>query len=337
MKKKNEGRNRNKSTKLQDLFKIFEKTTKKVVEKAINNKPHFITSNSEFNLFISYPINTGKDFEAENKFMGPNQLVKQFAEEMLSILPNQQDISMKASLDIIIETNAKLLENKKIFELMGQFRYIYPEKLLSCKERICFWANSFNFLVLFTIFYKKWNINGQDDWKHFFQNVKYIIGDKYFTFNDIQYLIYRRPLFFPSSYKNNEDIKKFRTDKTEDSKNVEKRYPLLYNPFMIYIPIKGFLKPIILDETKLEFQLSERIKEYLSNYLLIDNENNITLPELLNNYQPRFICKEYKKFHSLLKEDIFYLIKGKNYKRNSINNFEWMMDIEGLINNYNYV
>ena len=211
-------------------------------------------------------------------------------------------------------------------------KYINPEKLLSCKERICFWVNCFNFLILFTIFYKKWNINCQEDWKYFFQKVKYIIGDKYYTFNDIQYLLFRRPLFFPSSYKCNEDIKKFRIDKTDDAKSVEKNFPLLYNPFMIYIPIKGFLKPIILDEN-IESQLNERIKQYLSNFIIIDNEKNITLPELLVNYQPRFICKEYKKFQFYLNENVYKLIKEKSYKRNRVNNFEWKLDFDELKNN----
>ena len=333
-KSENKNKNKNRSSKIQDLFKIFENKLfdkkDKVKEIEHKHKPHFIDSNSEFNLFISYPIN--KDFESNNKKLGCNNLIKQFSEEILSILPNKQDIINKSNQDIISETNKKLLENKKIFEFIGQLKYINPEKLLSCKERICFWVNCFNFLILFTIFYKKWNINCQEDWKYFFQKVKYIIGDKYYTFNDIQYLLFRRPLFFPSSYKCNEDIKKFRTDKTDDAKSVEKNFPLLYNPFMIYIPIKGFLKPIILDEN-INDQLNERIKQYLSNFIIIDNEKNITLPELLVNYQPRFICKEYKKFQFYLNENVYKLIKEKSYKRNRVNNFEWKLDFDELKNN----
>jgi hypothetical protein len=31
-------------------------------------------------------------------------------------------------------------------------------------------------LILFTIFYKKWNINTEEEWKYFLRNVKYNIN-----------------------------------------------------------------------------------------------------------------------------------------------------------------
>ena len=326
----NSSKIKNKTNKIQDLFKIFEtKLFDKKTDK-MEHKPNFISSNYEFNLFLSYPINRGSQFESENKYIGFNYLIKNFAEEMLSVLPKNNEYN-KDNQHIITEINKKLLENTKIFELISQLKYIYPEKLVQCKERICFWANCFNFLLIFTIFYKKWNINGQDDWKYFFQNVKYLIGDKYYTFNDMQYLLFKRPLFFPSSYKNNDEIKKYRADKTEDAKITEKKYPLIFNHFLIYLPIKDFIKPIIFEENNLEFQLNERMKQYLSNFIIVDKEKNITIPEILNNYQPRFICKDYKKFQCFLNESFYNLIKEKKYKGNTVNHYEWTINFDSLL------
>ena len=332
--RKNSQKIKNRTSKIQDLFKIFEnKLFDKKTDK-IEHRPSFISSNSEFNLFLSYPINRGSKFESENKYLGFNYLIKNFAEEILGILPKNKDYYID-NQNIILEVNKKLSENTKIFETISQLKYIYPDKLVHCKERICFWANCFNFLLLFTIFYKKWNINGQDDWKYFFQNVKYLIGDKYYTFNDMQYLLFKRLLFFPSSYKNNEDIKKYRVDKTEDAKNIEKKYPLIFNHFLIYLPIKDFIKPIIFEENKLEFQLNERMKEYFSNFLVIDKENNINIPKILNNFQPRFIYKEFKKFQPFLNESIYNVIKEKKYKGTNVNNYEWRINFDSLLKNSN--
>ena len=317
-----------KKSKSKMLFKFFDMKT----EKNLEHRPNFLISNSDFNLFLSYPINTGQEFETKNENLGYNFIIKSLAEEILSILPNKTEIMNKSNQDIISETNQKLLKNKNIFNYIGQLKYIEPDKLFCCKERICFWVNCFNFLIIFTIFYKKWYIIGKDDWKYFFKKVKYLIGDKYYTFNDIQYLLFKRTLFFQSSYKINEEIKKYRVDKTDDAKNLEKKYPLLYNPFAIYLPTKCFLKPIILETNKLEEQLNERIKKYLGKYIIVDKQKNITLPELLINYQPRFIYKEYKKFHDYLDEKIFDIFKEKKYKHNNINYFEWILDFDELLN-----
>ena len=331
--KKNGYKNIIRNSKIQDLFKIFE--NKLVNErKPSDYKPNFINSNSEFNLFISYPINTGAEFETENLNLDINLVIKNIGKELLNILPKKEEIINKNNQDIIMETNKKLLDNKQIFKLIGQLKYICPDKLVYCRERICFWVNSFNFLIIFTIFYKKWNINSQDDWKYFFQKVKYLIGNRYYTFNDIQSILYKKPLFFQSSYRksNYEEIKKLRIDKSDDAKSCEKQIPFLYNPFIIYLPIKDFLKPIILEANKLEEQFAERIKSYLLNYIIIDKDKSITIPELLNNYQQRFICKEYKKFQSYMNESIFNLLKEKKYKRNNVNSYEWRLDFDNLIN-----
>ena len=56
------------------LSSLFDKKS----EKATKHKPNFLSSFSEFNLFVSYPINTGKEFESENKHIGCNLLIKLF-------------------------------------------------------------------------------------------------------------------------------------------------------------------------------------------------------------------------------------------------------------------
>ena len=316
-----------------DFFNYFENN---IVEKNKDkNKVQKISlgkSQLEFNYFISYIINIEPEFECEYKYKGFNNIIIDLAEELLSLLPKKKDFYNKSSQDIINEVNKKLIENKKLFELVGQLKYINPENLTYFRSRISFWLNCFNFLILFTIFYKKWNLNGQDDWKYFFKNVLFIIGGKNYSFNDMQYLLFKKPLFLCSSYKSNEMYKKFRIDKTEDAKTMEKKYSLLYNPFLVYLPTKDFPKPIIFKENEFEYQFIERIKNYTSNFIYIEG-NNIFLPEHLTNYYPRFLYKEYKKFNQLIKYNIYYLIKEKKYKGHFIKPFDWRLDFENLLDN----
>ena len=320
------------SKKMIDFFNYFENKIEKKKDKNNLKKISLGKSQLEFNYFISYIVNIEPEFECEYKYKGFNYIIADLAEELLSMLPKKKDCYNKSSQDIIDEVNKKILENKKIFESIGQLKYINPESLSFFRSRISFWLNCFNFLILFTIFYKKWNISGQDDWKYFFQNVSFAIGDKNYTFNDMQYILFKKPLFFGSSYKSNDSYKKFRIDKTEDVKTMEKKYSLLYNPFLLYLPTKDFPKPIIFKENEFEYQMNERIKNYTTNFIYIE-EKNIFLPELLTNYYPRFLYKEYKKFNQLLKDDIYYLIKEKKYKGHFIKPFDWRLDFENILDN----
>ena len=327
----------NKSSKLQDLFNFFEN---KLFEKKIvkNNdtlkRIKSINQNPDFNYFITYYINNEPDFHLKNNqgqiFIEEN-LIQDISKEILSILPSKKEVNIKINDEVIIAANKKLIENKKLFELIGLLKFYSPEKLQSCQQRICFWANCFNFLILFTIFYKKWIINSKDDWKYFFQNVIYTIGGRKYSFNDMQYILFKRPLFFPSSYKSNDDLKKLRIDKADDFKNIEKKFPLINCPFIIYLPTKEFLRPIILFENELENEINKRVAEFLNKYIYVDELNNIILPELLTNYSTRFLYKEYKKYQQYLGGNLYNLIKDKKYKKNINSNLEFKLDFDNLL------
>ena len=330
--------NKNKSSKLYDIFnflenKIFENKSSKTTED--DRMLKLVTHNPDFNYFITYYINNEPDFNIQinkNQIIVEENIIYNISKEILSILPNKNEVNIKINREVINEANERLIQNKKLFELIGLLKY-YPIEILlqTCKQRICFWVNSFNFLILFTIFYKKWIINSKDDWKYFFQKVVYIIGGKKYTFNDMQYILFKRPLFFTSSFKENNELKKLRVDKAEDAKNLEKKFPLINNPFVIYLPTKEFLKPIIFNENELEIQMNKRIEEYLDKYIYVDESNNIILPELLTNYNSRFLYKEYKKYQQILKANIYSLIKEKKYKKNVILNIEFKLDFDNLL------
>ena len=191
-------------------------------------------------------------------------------------------------------------------------------------------------MILFTIFYKKWNINSEEDWKSFLRNVKYNIGGDIFSFNDIQYLIYQKSLFFESSdIQINDNIKNYRIHKSEDAKNIEKKIPLLYNPFMISLPIKGFNKPIIYEECQFEIQIKKTISDYFLNFLRIDYDKNIHYYELLTEYCPNFFNKELKKFQIFIIPTIYNFIKDKKYKIAIKKKFEWELDFGTFFDNFN--
>ena len=78
---------------------------------------------------------------------------------------------------------------------------------------------------------------------------------------------------------------------------------------MIYIPIKGFLQPTIFDDGQIEKQFNQRIKDYFFNFIIVDYQKNIILPELLINYIPNFLDKEYKKFQNFIEPAVFEFIK----------------------------
>ena len=315
-----------------DMKNIFENTN---ILQNSNNVPIIYNNKKddsniiEFNQLFSYAINSTPDFNCSNK--NENYLIiNSIANEILNLFPEKNEVCQKSPQKIIEDMFKKIEKKKNLFNMIGQLKYLDISKLTSVKERLCFWLNCFNFLLLFTIFYKKWNINTEKDWKYFFKNIKYNIGGVYFTFNDIMYLLYKKPLFFSSSYKIDDNLKKYRVDKTNDAKNYEKQHTLLYNPFLLYLPNKRFFKPIIYREDELDAQINQRIALYLSSFVYVDKENNIVVPELLTNYQPNFLYRGLKKFNCYIGNNIYNYIKEKKYKSVVTVNMNWYLSFDYL-------
>ena len=284
---------------------------------------------NQFDISTEYIININQDFECENE--NPNiNLIQNIATELTNLISNIKDIKTKSDQNIIEEMNKNILENKTIFKLIGQLKYVNIKTMNLFKPRMCFWLNCFDYLILFTIFYKKWDLKSEKDWKFFLKNVKFNINGDLFSFNDMEYFIYKKVLFFPSSYIINENLKPLRVHKAEDAKSFERKYPLIYNPFILYLPIQGFIKPVIYEENKLEIQINKRISDYFLKFIKIDYEKNIYYSSLLINYFPNFLNKDLKKFQTYIIPLIYNFIKDKKYRSAIQNNMEWKMDLEAF-------
>ena len=115
---------------------------------------------NQFDISTEYIININQDFECENE--NPNiNLIQNIATELTNLISNIKDIKTKSDQNIIEEMNKNILENKTIFKLIGQLKYVNIKTMNLFKPRMCFWLNCFNYLILFTIFYKKWDLKSE--------------------------------------------------------------------------------------------------------------------------------------------------------------------------------
>ena len=273
-----------------------------------------------FQISKEYIINEESEFDP---FCEPRSthILHELCALISTCFPNSDDIIDKTINEILEETNIKL--NTQTFrELVGELRIINLAQLTNHKNKICFWLNCFNFLLLYTIFYKKWNISDEKTWKSFMKNVKYNIGGNQFSFNDMQYIIFHKIYFFSSNYKPRDIVKKYRID--------HKIKALNCHPFLLHIPTKEFFKPIIYEEKTLEEDIKKRIENYINSFITIENKT-INITELLLNYEPNFFSnKVLSKYKDILNKSLYELIIKKNYSDISSKSLKWEMNFDFL-------
>ena len=293
---------------------------KKVFNKEETNKKNEIEDSTIFKISKEYIINNSSDFDPLCE-PGSTHILHELCVLISTCLPSTEDIKNKNLNEILEETNIKL--NTQTFkELIGELRNIDLKQLKNNKSKMCFWLNCFNFLLLYTIFYKKWKICDEKSWKSFLKNVKYIIGGNQYSFNDIQYIIFKKLFFFSSGYKPGDAAKK----------NVinQKLKSIDNNPFCLYIPTNEFLKPIIFEEDNLEKDLLKRKINYIFSFIRIDNKK-INISELFLNYEPNFFnIKIVNKYKDILDRTIYDIIIKKQYSDISTKNLKWEMSFDFL-------
>ena len=157
-----------------------------------------------FNISQEYIINESSDFNPSCE-PGSIHILYELCALISAFFPSLEHIK---KIDEILDISNKFVNTITFKELIGELRIIDLNELTNDNSKICFWLNCFNYLLLYTIFYKKWKISGEKSWKYFLQNVKYNIGGNAYSFNDMQYIIFGKLYFFPSGYKPPDVVKK---------------------------------------------------------------------------------------------------------------------------------
>ena len=107
--------------------------------------------------------------------------------------------------------------------------------------------------------------------------------------------------------------------------NFEEKEKLI--PFILYLPITGFLKPMIYNEDNIENDINKRIKEYLNKNVYIDKNNCLRCYDLFRFHLD--ICgKDLKKFEKFFKPELYSIIKNKKYKKLIQNKITWQINFD---------
>ena len=321
-------KNKVSSSKLNNIFSNLHKrnslqTNKILLEENING--------DDFNIYACYIINSIKEFDTPKEGEIPLSIIYEIGELLMKDFPNDNDLKTKNVSDIIEETHNKVKENKPLIKMVGQLRYLKIEKINTKDKCMAFWLNCFNYLLLFAIFYKKWNIDGEKIWKKFFKNVKFDIGGKNYSFNDIQYIIFKKPSFISSSYKAPDEIKNLNIDKINGDKKFDDYEKLI--PFVLYLPLKNFLYPSLFTFDNIEKQVKERINKYINKLVWFDDKNHLCCSELLLKYESNIFGRGIKKYESYFNPVVYNKIKDKKYKKLNNQKIMWKLNFDSLIEN----
>ena len=309
-------KNKVSSSKLNNIFSNLHKRNSLQTNKLFPDE-NFI--GDDFKIYANFAINSNKEFDTPNEGDIPLSIINEIGELLMKDFPNENDLKTKNVSDIIEETHNKVKENKTLIKMVGQLKYLKIEMINTKDKCLAFWLNCFNYLLLFAIFYKKWNIDGEKVWKKFFKNVKFNIGGKNYSFNDIQYIIFKKPSFISSSYKAPDEIKQLNIDKISGEKKFDDYEKLI--PFVLYLPIKNFLYPSLFTFDNIEKQVKERINKYINKLIWFDNKNHLCCSELLLKYESYFNQVVYNK------------IKDKKYKKLNNQKIMWKLNFDSLIEN----
>ena len=313
------------------LFSLINKRLSIQNSKAILDNDNESNNPNDFNINCSYVINSTSEFNTLNNNNISLSIINEIGDLLSKEFPKENDFNDKNNTEIIEETYNRIKENKNLIKLVGQLKYLKLELINTKTKCLAFWLNCFNYLILFTIFYKKWTVNEEKRWKKFFSNIKYDIGGKYFSFNDMQYIIFKKPSFFSSAYKPPDEIKKYNIEKINGDKKFDEYSKKI--PFLLFLPIKKFLSPSLFDDSNLENQVNDRMNKYINKFIYIDEKKYLCCSELLLKYESNFFGKGLKKYETFFKPEIYANIKEKKYKKLNSQKINWNLTLDYLIEN----
>ena len=258
---------------------------------------------------------------------GSIHILNEFCSLFSNCFPTKAEIKAKTVQQILNDVYLKI-NIQPIKELLGELKIIKLSELQkSQKVRLCFWLNSFNFLLLYSIFHLKLNIQKKENWKNLICNIKYNLGGYNFSFEDMLYILFQKNIFFPNEeYKPRNYVKKNIIDISKEKDIIN------LTPFLLYLPNKEFLKPIIYESYNVDSNIMKRTVNYLFSFIRYnENTEEININELIFISEPNFLPKGIKKYKSFIDEKIYKIIKHKKYKRVSVKSMKWELSFDYLL------
>ena len=247
-------------------------------------------------------------------------IISEFALILSNCFPSRDDIKNKSIHQILNETNLKI-NIETIRELLGELTLVKLNNLKHEKEKICFWLNCFNYLLLFSIFYLKLNITKKEKWKNFLRCIKYKIGDDIFSLEDMLYILFQKNIFFP-----NEDFVIFPDHVKSNFVNAN------VSPFLLYIPNKEFFRPPIYEENNIDIDTEKRIVNHLFCLIRYDKDNkSLNISELIFIFEPEFLEEGKKKYKEFIQEKVYKKIKKKKQNQINIKPINWDLSFDYLL------
>ena len=285
-----------------------------------NIKKDFIEDKNKNNKIIK---------EEKDPLLIINEIGELINQEIINEEINNFNIIGKNSNEILEEMHLIFIKHEKLKELISDLKYINLNSINTKKRCFIFWLNCFNFLIIYIIFIEKLNLNEEKSWKQFFNTLYLNIGGKIFSFNDIQCILFKKPNFLSSTYKPNDFIKKLNIDKIKGELKLEEKDKII--PFILYLPIKGFLKPILFNEKNIEIDINKRMKEYFDKYIVFDKNNYLWYNDLILKFYSNIFGKEINKYEKFFKPELFKVIKNRKYKQTNPKKLEWQLNFDNLI------
>jgi len=271
-----------------------------------------------------------KDFEP---LIEPKSLhiLNEFSTLICSCFPSEEDIKTKSPYQILEEVHANI-NSPTLKEFLAELKKVKLTELKTQIDKLCFWLNCFNFLLLFSIFYLKPNSVNISFWENFFKYIQYNIGGNIFSFEDMLYILFKKNIFFPKSkYSPKDYVKKNLVDLSKD-KSIPQEYVFI-TPLLLYLPTKEFYKPIIYEKNEIQNLITMRLYNSTLNLIKWNKENKtLSLCGLSLILGDDFVKKGYTKYKPYIKEEIYDILKRKKYKKMTIKQMNWELSFDNLLN-----
>ena len=316
-----------------DRFSNVDKVKNKIYppeeknEKNVNQIMQNMNSDSSIRLKSTQII---KDFIAKEEEISI-LIINDIAEIIDKELETISNYTGKSNIEILEEMHKKFNSSQDLKNLISNLKYINLDSIDTKKKCFSFWLNCFNYLIIYAIFDQLLILNDEKQWKIFFNGQQYNIGGKNFNSNDMQYILFKKAFFFSSAYKPKDYVKKLCIDKLNGELKLDEKVKLI--PFLLYLPIKAFLRPTIYNQENIGNDVNKRIKEYLNRFVTIDKKNYLCCCDILFKFNSNIFGKDIKKFESFFKPELANVIKNKKYKKLILQKIPWQLNFDNLIFN----
>ena len=274
--------------------------TSNIIPRVFSSKIRVLKTN------LKNPIIINKTLKVTNpRSFVPNQIIDELF-PLLSSINTKNNSDLSNAIHYISEKDFISIQDN-----IAGLKKVNLVKVVGTNNKICFWLNLFNLLVIFTLIYTQIVPNSINRWKEVLKNAQFDIGGYELSLCDLYFQLLNVNFLIDQAFREKQKVNKFINRFAISGLSELEQYLIVFG---LYLPGFNGNTLVKFNSEDLFNQLKDILKNFISKNVKFNKQKkHLLITEEFLSFDMNFVFGSFRLCKELLDEEMYNILNEPRY------------------------